>query len=75
MKRNLFRTIVLSACLLAPCIMTITGVQNQRVSIPDVLVRDVCLCSGQSNMEMGMIACEAAPFRTDDWRGITKDRR
>lgn len=43
----------------APAIMSITGPQNQTVSISDVLVGDVWLCSGQSNMEMGMSACEA----------------
>jgi len=42
-----------------PAVMTITGDQNQSVTIADVLVGDVWLCSGQSNMEMGMGACEA----------------
>jgi len=59
----------------APGIMTITGAQNQTVSISGVLVGAIWLCSGQSNMEMGISACEAVPFRTDDWPGITKDRR
>ncbi len=32
---------------------------NQSVSVQDVLVGDVWLCSGQSNMEMGIGACNA----------------
>jgi len=39
--------------------MTISGDENQTITISDVLVGDVWLCSGQSNMEMGMSACEA----------------
>lgn len=32
---------------------------DQNVAVPDVLVGDVWLCSGQSNMEMGIAACNA----------------
>src|SRR5579862_7120051 len=32
---------------------------NQNVTVQDVLVGDVWLCSGQSNMEMGIGACNA----------------
>jgi sialate O-acetylesterase len=43
-----------------PRVLTILGGQPERtVSVTDVLVGDVWLCSGQSNMEMGIGACEA----------------
>ena len=41
-----------------PSVLTVTsGTGNQTVKIQDVLVGDVWLCSGQSNMEMGIGAC------------------
>jgi len=41
-------------------VMSITAGDNERsVTIQDVLVGDVWLCSGQSNMEMGIGACNA----------------
>jgi len=43
-----------------PAKMTITcSADNKTVTIQDVLVGDVWLCSGQSNMEMGIGACNA----------------
>jgi sialate O-acetylesterase len=43
-----------------PRVMTVTSSEkNQTISIQDVLVGDVWLCSGQSNMEMGIGACNA----------------
>ena len=41
-----------------PRILTVIG-SDQSVSVKDVLVGDVWLCSGQSNMEMGIGACNA----------------
>ena len=42
-----------------PRTLTITSSQDNRsVSIGDVLVGDVWLCSGQSNMEMGIGICD-----------------
>jgi sialate O-acetylesterase len=43
-----------------PRVITVTSSEkNQTISIQDVLVGDVWLCSGQSNMEMGIGACNA----------------
>jgi sialate O-acetylesterase len=43
-----------------PRTLTITGSSSdQTVTVQDVLVGDVWLCSGQSNMEMGIGACNA----------------
>ena len=40
--------------------LTVTGTAGgQNVTVHDVLVGDVWLCSGQSNMEMGIAACNA----------------
>ena len=40
--------------------LTVTGTEaTQPVTVQDVLVGDVWLCSGQSNMEMGIGACNA----------------
>ena len=41
----------------APQPLTIAGEGGQTVTVQDVLVGDVWLCSGQSNMEMGIGAC------------------
>jgi sialate O-acetylesterase len=43
-----------------PRILAVTGTDGtQPVTVQDVLVGDVWLCSGQSNMEMGIGACNA----------------
>ena len=42
----------------APRPLTIAGEGGQTVTVQDVLVGDVWLCSGQSNMEMGIGACD-----------------
>lgn len=43
-----------------PGVLTVmSSAGNQTVTIQDVLVGDVWLCSGQSNMEMGIGACNA----------------
>lgn len=42
-----------------PRLLSITGAgQNRKTQIADVLVGDLWLCSGQSNMEMGIGACD-----------------
>ena len=43
-----------------PRMITVTSAEkNQSITVQDVLVGDVWLCSGQSNMEMGIGACNA----------------
>jgi len=43
-----------------PRVLTVTATEGaQPVTVQDVLVGDVWLCSGQSNMEMGIGACNA----------------
>jgi sialate O-acetylesterase len=43
-----------------PRVLTVSSPDaNQNVAVQDVLVGDVWLCSGQSNMEMGIGACNA----------------
>lgn len=43
-----------------PQVLSVRGSgSNQNVTVQDVLVGDVWLCSGQSNMEMGIGACNA----------------
>lgn len=57
--RWLVRLDSMPACA-EPRVMTVTAGEDLRsVTISDVLVGDVWLCSGQSNMEMGIGACNA----------------
>jgi sialate O-acetylesterase len=41
-----------------PQVLTVTSSAGDQVTAQDVLVGDVWLCSGQSNMEMGIGACD-----------------
>jgi len=51
--------------------LTISTTSGKEARIADVLVGDVWLCSGQSNMEMGIGACEATnDIRTADFPNI-----
>ncbi len=42
-----------------PRTLSVSSTDNQTSTVQDVLVGDVWLCSGQSNMEMGIGACNA----------------